>query len=230
MPAHSILSGVVLALPLFLLMLSRMFGWPQPSSPPRQRDVAPDSPPQNNHCCGQPPRKPRPRVEFAGTAITAYAWPSEGGILHRAVDGLDLQHLGVSRTASTPHSDPFDQVAEDQWADKLRQLAPQWSPHEYDLELMYFGMHRGTLIEQTPVYVAWSPDGRGVWVLRFTYMGEEVGFAAYHACLTAAERCDVLRKFGGQFYENPDEVYELSKEYTEEFRRQRGDHDVPSWY
>lgn len=164
-------------------------------------------------------RMSKQRINFNTRRITAYAWPSEGGLLAKEVDGLDLLQLGVSRFQPTQRSEPFDQQAEDEWADTLRRIAPRWvhSPRE-----MYPNDRPRTAIEQAQVFVLWPAGGNsGVWILRYPNGRVPMEFSVYDACLTLEERLEVMKRFGAEYYENPEDVFELSREYSKEGRRQR---------
>ncbi|KAL9087598.1 MAG: hypothetical protein Q9159_003548 [Coniocarpon cinnabarinum] len=192
------------------------------------------SPPDPAHALERPAHIPTPkvlaekatqRITFDSRGAIATAWPSEGGILIKDVDAIDLLFLGVSRTDPTPRSNPFSPVQEDQWCAKLRQIAPRWMRNEQDwIEERLDGRFK-TAKEIERIFVAWPDQGSGVCVLKFLDGRIPDDFGIYYACISMAERCEVPKKFGAQFYADPNACFELSKDYSDECRKQRDELD-----
>jgi hypothetical protein len=179
-------------------------------------------PPKHALTSEQIQQKAQQRITFNRQGAEAFAWPSEGGILVKPVNAVDLQHLEVSRAEPTPRSKPFDTSKEDEWCAKLRQLAPQWFRSRKDRDLAIVDGRLKTRREIESVYVAWPTDGTsGVWILKFVDGRASDGFGVYDMCINMTERCQVLKQFGAIYHKNPHECFELSQAYSDECRKQR---------
>lgn len=168
-------------------------------------------------------KKAKQRISFQRHGAFATGWPSQGGVLLKSVDAVDLQYLGRSRCIPTPSSDPPDSQEEDSWCDSLRRLSPHWAPSRQDWDYAAFGGRPHTQLETQSVYVGWPSSGDGVWVLKCTTGREPHDFGVYDMCLSMDERCSILRDFGARFFEDPSECFELSKAYSDEHKQQRED-------
>lgn len=165
------------------------------------------------------------RIRFGNFSATAIGRPSSGGILTLSVNAVDLIFLNVSRLECTPVPECEDlQADEDAWCARLCQLAPRWwrSLQDRDRACDESDIERfKTCVEKEKIYVGWPSNGDGVWVLRCPGEHPPNKFSVYDMCLNMDERCEVLQKYGAQFYSDPKECLELTEQYGEKFRRER---------
>lgn len=167
------------------------------------------------------------RVFLGISGATVCGRPSSGGLLMKQVNLVDLQFLGVSRMEPTVMFGEFDQEEEDGWCERLRKLAPKWfrNRREQQENDARDGSRMLTAAEIEEVFVAWPSTG-GVWVLKFEDAGQlENGFGVYNMCMNMDERAEVLKKFGAEFYENPDLCVHVTKAYEERMRKEREELD-----
>ncbi|RAL02622.1 uncharacterized protein BO80DRAFT_351737 [Aspergillus ibericus CBS 121593] len=162
-------------------------------------------------CAPGPPRVRRSWTSFGyGPGITVYGYPSKGGT-YRLDDclGIDLDFLGLDRFNRTPHppeSDPEWQAKEDVHCARMRRLGARWiPPYDDDFRRSVMGP------EDTDRYirVGW-PAGGGVWVLNITYLqaGGRGTAILYHA-KDMEERCELIKRLGGEFFADPNECPHL---------------------
>ena len=73
------------------------------------------------------------------------------------------------------------------------------------------------------MFVGWPSDGQGVWMLK--YQRRPVSLTEYKLCLTMDERCEVLKRYGAQFFADPADCVEVTEQYEARFRRERDELD-----
>ncbi|KAI2466415.1 hypothetical protein F4781DRAFT_434387 [Annulohypoxylon bovei var. microspora] len=162
----------------------------------------PDYDPSHEDCTHQnvsPPETRRVVIGARSTCVLGY--PSCGGVLVLPLcNGVDLSFLGLPRFDSSERSE--DSAAEDRHCARMRKLGA-WefeSVREYDM-LKFFTPR--DLVRKTLVVAAWPQGGEGVWVLAMC--GDEAagkGVGRVWNALSMDERCEVVEKLGGKFYQH----------------------------
>ncbi|XDG03907.1 hypothetical protein ABKA04_003522 [Annulohypoxylon sp. FPYF3050] len=147
-----------------------------------------------------PPERRRVSIGIPYTRV--YGYPSSGGALVLPYcNGVDLDFLGLSRFESCDKSE--DREAEDRHCALMRKLGA-WSVQSVDDYILedILGMQNSG--SRTLVIAAWPKNGEGVWVLAVDEdeaWGKGVG-AVWNA-FTMDERCEIVEKLGGEFYQDP---------------------------
>ncbi|KAK1449961.1 hypothetical protein CMEL01_07297 [Colletotrichum melonis] len=145
----------------------------------------------------------------SGTAVRG--WPSHGGIffLDDCV-GVDLEFLQLDRFEPTLRSE--DQAEEDAHCLRMRMLGAVWFDSEYPRELEDYSKLGDYPItsRRSDHVIAGYPSTGGAWVLRvFEEDGRSMGVGRIKNARNMEERCSVIQKLGGVFYEDPFESPEL---------------------
>ncbi|RAK97299.1 uncharacterized protein BO80DRAFT_193815 [Aspergillus ibericus CBS 121593] len=137
---------------------------------------------------------------------TVLGYPRTGGIYALSCDGVMLEFLGVDRFKRT-FTERKNDEEEDAFCAKMRMLGARRWGCEVDWELSLMDLDRDVLV------VGWS-EGGGVWVLRiggWRARREGLGCMLRNA-LSMQERCGVIVRLGGVFYEEPRECKDLEWE------------------
>ncbi|KAI1394213.1 uncharacterized protein F4822DRAFT_40822 [Hypoxylon trugodes] len=156
------------------------------------------------------------RIETGTHSTTVYGYPSSGGALVLPYcNGVDLSFLGLSHLLSTPSTpNPEterspDEAEEDRHCMRMRQLGA-WSFYSAS-DYFWTGFCSPEVMDRKKLVVAaWPSSGKGVCVI--AARKEEAasrGFAWVWNALSMDERCTVVRKLGGTFYEDPRECADL---------------------
>ncbi|KAK1671226.1 hypothetical protein BDP55DRAFT_507629, partial [Colletotrichum godetiae] len=145
----------------------------------------------------------------SGTVVRG--WPSHGGIFFlNDCLGVDLEFLRLDRFEPALRSE--DQAEEDAHCQRMRMLGAVWfeSEHPYELEdYSNFGDYPITSRRSDHVIAGYPATG-GVWVLRtFEEDGLKIGLGRIKNANDMEERCRVIQRLGGVFYEDPFESPEL---------------------
>ncbi|PWY65666.1 hypothetical protein BO94DRAFT_422700, partial [Aspergillus sclerotioniger CBS 115572] len=130
-------------------------------------------------------------------------YPSTGGNYALSCDGVELEFLGVDRFERT-YTERRDADAEDAFCAKMRMLGARRWECEVDWELSVMDL-------DCDVVVAGWPASGGVWVLKMDgrrARREGVGCKVRNA-LSMEERCAVLERLGGVFYQEPRDCKDL---------------------
>ncbi|RYC56891.1 hypothetical protein CHU98_g9325 [Xylaria longipes] len=142
------------------------------------------------------------RVVFGAHSTSVYGYPSSGGALVLPFcNGVDLSFLGLSRF--DPAEREEDPAKEDLHCARMRKLGAWWfsSVHEYQTIDCF---EPEILHHKMLVIAAWPQTGQGVWVV--TMHGDEAseqGLARLWNASNMEERCGVVEKLGGRFYNDP---------------------------
>ncbi|KAK0510493.1 hypothetical protein JMJ35_006925 [Cladonia borealis] len=150
------------------------------------------------------------RTEFGYTGCTVYGWPSSGGVLIKEpADVVDLNFLGVDRLKASSRSDNI--IEEDAFCNRMRQIGAKWWENEKEFIDVSIGMRDATELESRELVFGWPTSG-GVWVLRFDQQKKlPRDFGRIHMASDMDERCQVIKEYGGTFYEDPKDVVELAQ-------------------
>lgn len=144
----------------------------------------------------------RRRVSIGIPYTQVYGYPSSGGALVLPYcNGVDLDFLGLPRFESCDKSE--DKEAEDRHCALMRKLGA-WSVQSVDDYIFEDILGTQKSGSRTLVIAAWPKNAEGVWVLAVDEDeagGKGVG-AVWNA-FTMDERCKIVEKLGGEFYQNP---------------------------
>ena len=156
------------------------------------------------------------RTRFEGGSPEVRGYPSTGGILMLPLDIAVAEHLGLPRLQSVRRAS--DPIEEDAFCDRLRLLGAKWWESEYVYYRKLIGMDDMTEMEKKEaITVGWPATG-GVWILR-SRKGLDSGML--RMCVKMEERCELLKRWGATFYEDPSEVEEFGDVFAEK--------GVPQW-
>ncbi|PGH09695.1 hypothetical protein AJ80_07646 [Polytolypa hystricis UAMH7299] len=161
-----------------------------------------------------PPDLPKrtDRLIFYGRPVV-YGWPSTGGKITKAVTAPEILHLGLDRFQESSRAE--DPAEEDEFCRKLRNIGGKWVPDGFDHLSIIMGEAGEEEREKvnTRIETGWPSSGRGVWGLKFNAEKDERKLTKKLPMLELAmsmdERCEVLEKIGGMFYENPEDCEDL---------------------
>ena len=142
------------------------------------------------------------RSEFGAGTTSVFGWPTSGGVwVHSecyAVE-LDFLHLPRFEPAATARWSP----EEDAFCKHLEYIGATF----FESELAYNQQQ-----VSRPKYEIWYgwpgvvPED-GVWALRTTFMqGSDLGVSRIRNAVTMQERCEVIEKLGGKFYERWEDI------------------------
>ncbi|KAI1199902.1 hypothetical protein F5X97DRAFT_295067 [Nemania serpens] len=153
--------------------------------------------------CPEVPAPYTHRVVFGAQSTSVYGYPSSGGALVLPFcNGVDLSFLGLSRFDLAEREE--DPAKEDLHCARMRRLGAWWlfsSVHEY--HMISFG-DSGLLHRKIMVIAAWPQNGQGVWVVTMHRVeASEQGLARLWNASNMDERCEVVEKLGGRFYDDP---------------------------
>ncbi|KAL4956276.1 hypothetical protein BDW69DRAFT_181780 [Aspergillus filifer] len=203
----AITTATAIAIPLTLGLLSKtqrhlFTRWfPLPSKPldPCPKDSGP-----LNICFSEPQvdRGPQYRFHFGAQAISVSGYPSTGGeLLLDDVSPVEVEYLGYDRLEVPMRYIEEDQAVEDLFCEKLRGLGARFWARP--LDLFYHEMSAGSK-DADPFIRVGYPDGGGAWVLHTT-VGDagSKGAVIIKNASTMEERCMLIQRIGGVFYENP---------------------------
>ncbi|KAJ5605717.1 hypothetical protein N7510_008498 [Penicillium lagena] len=145
----------------------------------------------------------------SGPGVAVTGWPSQGGIYTLQVcSRVELEFLELdlfNNTLRPSASNPEWQNKENAHCDRMRRLGPTWWKSEY--ARFYSGMleiSEGRDNGKDNYIRAGWPPGGGVWVLQTTRdEASEKGLAKLQNANTMQERCELIEKSGGVFYEDP---------------------------
>ena len=226
-------------LPVFLslALLSRHFAlaffqyqlWPL--------SVVPTAMPEAEKCT-MPFEDPDPHDYSMRTVIipsptTVTAYPSMGGIVFGFFYPPELEILNISRTTSSRRS--AVPAEEDDLAARILRLGANWWPN-----YAFYARHRKRIYsERIPydyhfppiVHVGVPKDGQGVWV--FKHSADDQTFDDQHprqpyleqepddwrerieVATSMDARCQVIKDFGGTYYENAEDCPDLPNSLQE---------------
>lgn len=185
--------------------------------------------PRQTIVCGgmRPPECPPVRVSTTDDAVYIYAWPSRGGviILPNATH-IDFAFLHISALDPLPQPNE-DSDAEDDFCKRLLLLGAKWwdsqARHSFCWSLANGEdgatneVDEGRQPEPTPrekrwVRVGWCEEPKdGLWVAEFDHgwycIDEEDELMPENAAIVGLakdmeERCELIKKMGGRFYES----------------------------
>ncbi|KUL82787.1 hypothetical protein ZTR_10886 [Talaromyces verruculosus] len=142
---------------------------------------------------------------------TAYGWPKKGGIyVSNDCVGINLEFLRFDRlgeeTDSKKEMRLNNEQEEEAQCNKMRQLGATWweSYHAHEIASI-------SVIEKYDdvlLYIGWQTTG-GLWVLSMTqreaYDLERPSGLIYYNARDMDERCGMIERLGGTFYEDPNE-------------------------
>ncbi|KAH8592828.1 hypothetical protein B0O99DRAFT_689378 [Bisporella sp. PMI_857] len=147
-----------------------------------------------------------------------FGYPSGGGLLHKMCSVVELGYLGLDqeflvaenrdidriRAADVPKFD--DPVEEDAFCQKMLMIgAKRWRNIED------FWSNLPNMEDLLYVDVGWPEDGHGVWVARWTNHDERMaGFYKLEMATSMDDRCRIIKRSGGIFYDDPTECPELA--------------------
>ncbi|CAK7217272.1 hypothetical protein SCUCBS95973_003091 [Sporothrix curviconia] len=140
---------------------------------------------------------PDPGAEVVG-------YPAKGGLYAMSkASSVEVEFLGFSRfdTAASNDTD-----TEEALCDNMRRLGAVWWKTQYDYTMSQIGV-RSPRNPKRYIFVGWPAAG-GIWVLTATELdGKSTGII--HNAHSMEERCTVIEKLGGKFYENPKDCLDL---------------------
>ncbi|KAI0145173.1 hypothetical protein GGR57DRAFT_517377 [Xylariaceae sp. FL1272] len=154
-----------------------------------------------NHSSLKPPlgAPPRPRLEAGPQTCTLFSYPSMGGVVLGCYAGVELEWLGIPRSADAldalqhcPISE--DPAVEDAFA--LRMIKPRDSQYPYghhyppDIDVGYASSTTVLILKTFAEAPPWVSGMSGVAPQK------PADWSRLTACKTMAERCAVLRSFG----------------------------------
>lgn len=142
---------------------------------------------------------PRRRVSFGiGPGATVQAWPSKGGFYTHHCSVVELDFLGLDRFETVPGT--CDPTEEDALSANLRKLGAVWWRTLDDWVRKNMGLPELTVRK---VYAGWPAAG-GVWVLETNYRDVyDRDLGRIGNARDMDERCRLIERFGGIFYEDP---------------------------
>ena len=165
------------------------------------------------------------RLSFHSGHAIVFGWPSTGGILIKTVSAVEIDWLKLSHFEESKRS--FDESKEDAFCSQLRQVGARWYWSESgflyrddlrDYEAFCAGYRSMQLLRDIEVAFplsnpatetsATASAANGAWILRVSLEKAE---AKRQRCflnlaLDMGERCQVIQKLGGRFFQNADEV------------------------
>ncbi|KAL7909540.1 hypothetical protein GGI35DRAFT_450204 [Trichoderma velutinum] len=137
-----------------------------------------------------------------GPGSTVTCWPSKGG--KYTLDNVFIiqrQFLGLDRRVDNLLRPEVSIEVEDAFCSQLRKLGAQW--WEYDeMYVDWLLLYRAP--KDTPVlYIGWPASG-GVWALyTMAWDGSDIGYGVIYNSNTMEEQCEMIKEFGGTFYQDP---------------------------
>ncbi|PWY80847.1 hypothetical protein BO94DRAFT_470594 [Aspergillus sclerotioniger CBS 115572] len=190
------LSCILIIRTIILHQLNTPIIIPLPDNPAPEKDII--------DCIPSPPPERQSWAAFGtGPGTRVYGYPSKGGY-YRLDDclGIELDFLGLDRfnvTRHPPESDPEWQAKEDA---HLRHLGATWVKYHDD---DFWFTVEGPEDSDPYTKVGWPAAG-GVWVLHITY-GEawKRGAAILYNARDMEERCELIKRLGGEFFEDPND-------------------------
>ena len=121
-----------------------------------------------------------------------------------------MQFLSLDRFQMSQRSPNI--VEEDRFCTLMRRLGATWWASEHEWIEVQLGLRERTELEKMVLVFGWPSDRVGVWVLRFASEREVPSdFGRLGRAISMDERIEVMKDYGAVFYENPDEVNELSR-------------------
>ena len=138
-----------------------------------------------------------------------YTWLSSGGVLIKEpVDIVDFEFLGLDRLKPSTRSSIMQD--EDAFCQRLRKLGAKWWDSEEDYFKVLLRERDQTSEEAAELIFGWPSSG-DVWLLRASSdraLPKDLG--RLHMALDMEERCHIIEEDGGLFYQDPNDVLELS--------------------
>ena len=147
------------------------------------------------------------RTEFGRLGCTAYGYPSNGGVLIKEVNLVDMQFLQLDRFSAAQRS--FDMVQEDEFCARMRKIGAIWWADEQAWIDVQSGMREKTALESRQLIFGWPRNGEGVWFLRYNNEKEvPKDFGKISLAINMDERCQVMKHYGAKFYADPETMDE----------------------
>jgi len=145
-----------------------------------------------------------------------FGFPSTGGMLQLDCSNTELDFLGLPTLLPQDIPRSLDQGEEDAFCDKMRLLGARlWPSMRHWVEAL---IERSDMEgdEAKEVRVGWPSDGNGVWIIswgRKDGRALAVGREVVKRARSMDERCEVIERLGGRFYEHPEECPEFAAAY-----------------
>lgn len=145
------------------------------------------------------------RVSFTANGLFMIrGYPSTGGIIQKLVDGVEMEHLGLSRFRVVDRS--YIKEEENEFCRKLLHLGANIWQNEEHYQSWAQDPERDGIMQHEIGY----PSSGGVWLLKRKDLGEqEERLAMLRVCFTMDERCWVLKGLGAKFYRGIEECREI---------------------
>ncbi|CAK7205705.1 hypothetical protein SEUCBS139899_008484 [Sporothrix eucalyptigena] len=140
----------------------------------------------------------------SGPGAVVRGYPAKGGlyVLQKA-SSVEVEFLGFDRFDTEASSDADTEEA---LCDNMRRLGAVWWKTQYDYVMSRIGA-RWPKVPQLYILVGW-PAGGGIWVFNATEPNGK-GAGIIHNAHSMEERCKVIKRLGGTFYENPKDCPDL---------------------
>ncbi|PYH30552.1 uncharacterized protein BO87DRAFT_462102 [Aspergillus neoniger CBS 115656] len=137
-----------------------------------------------------------------------YGYPSNGGVLIKNADLVDLLFLSLPRFQAVQRASSVDE--EDRFCKLLRRTGATWWPSREDELEAALEVREMTEEEKKVLVFGWPADGVGVWVLRFANAEEMPrDFMRISFAMNMEERIQIMREYGATFVEDVSRVEEL---------------------
>ncbi|PVH80023.1 hypothetical protein DL98DRAFT_655034 [Cadophora sp. DSE1049] len=155
--------------------------------------------------CPSPPYTRHTRMQSA-FVDSVFGFPSTGGMLQLDCSNTELDFLGLPTLLPQDIARSLDRIEEDTFCDKMRLLdATLWPSMGHWVESS-IGNRKRKGDEGKEVRIGWPIDGKGVWVVSWEWKDERelmMGRELVKRARSMNERCEVIERLGGRFYENP---------------------------
>ncbi|KAL7944267.1 hypothetical protein V8C42DRAFT_326335 [Trichoderma barbatum] len=135
-----------------------------------------------------------------GPGSSIICWPSKGGIYKLDnVFTTQRQFLGLDRRVPSILRPEVSIEEEDAFCNQIRKLGARWWQYEYMAESTE---HQYGLGAETVLYIGWPASG-GVWALHSkVWKAWKNGYGVIYNALTMEEQCEMIKEFGGTFYQD----------------------------
>ncbi|TGO19924.1 hypothetical protein BTUL_0002g01730 [Botrytis tulipae] len=168
------------------------------------------------------------RSIFNTIGCTVYGYPSTGGIFIKDnANTVDMNFLSLTRLYPTQRS--HDPIEEDEFCVLMRKVGAIWWSSErhhairwtfLDDDCQEVGVTSSMLAnaQKRNLIFGWPTDGEGVWVLRYdTHEGMKNllprDLGRINLAVDMDERVEIMREYDATFYEDEQDVEELSDGY-----------------
>lgn len=163
-------------------------------------------------CPQNPPFSTTNRTVFGRLGCTIYGYPSNGGVLIKEANIVDMNFLSLDRFRPSRRSSSI--LEEDRFCALMRRVGATWWASEQEWVDVNLGLRERTPQEKRVLVFGWPTNGVGVWMLRFGSEREmPKDFGRVEFAVNMDEKVQVMREYGAVFYEDAEEIEEFQEEF-----------------